>query len=76
MFIKFLTCLSKAREFESIKIIRYEESVYYANVENFKYKIMKMCQINPDEILAQIIKAKEREEKKNAKTKTTKSVII
>ena len=27
-------------ELNGIKIIRYEESVYFANVENFKYKIM------------------------------------
>ena len=30
-----------------MKIIRYEESIYYANVDNFKYKIIKLSQIDP-----------------------------
>jgi hypothetical protein len=46
-----------------MKIIRYEESVYYANVENFKYKIMKMCGINPDLIIAKLKKEQERDKK-------------
>jgi hypothetical protein len=53
----------KAHEFESMKIIRYEESVYYANVDNFKYKIVKMCGINPDLILAKLKKEQERDKK-------------
>jgi hypothetical protein len=46
--------LKKAQEFQTIKIIRYEESVYYANVDNFKYRIVKLCGIDPDEVLEQI----------------------
>ena len=50
------TC-KEAKEFKEIRIIRYEESVYYVNVENFKYKIIKLSQINPTDILAKINKS-------------------
>ena len=33
-----------------VKIIRFEESVFYANVDNFKYKILKIVDINPFEL--------------------------
>lgn len=33
-----------------MRIIRYEESVYYANVDNFKYKVLKLSKINPEQI--------------------------
>ena len=37
---------------DGIRIIRYEESLYYANVDNFKYKIIKLSKINPvDEMM-------------------------
>jgi len=48
----------EAREFEGIKIIRYESSVYYANSENFVYKIIKLSQIDPYEVLTKINKKK------------------
>lgn len=41
---------------EGIRIIRYEESVYYANVDNFKYKVMKLSRINPDFIKTKMSK--------------------
>ena len=44
----------KAKEYENIKIIRYEESIYYANVDNFKYKVLKLVNLNPQQILADI----------------------
>jgi SulP family sulfate permease len=47
------TC-HEAREYKHIKIIRYEESVYYANVDNFKYKVMKLAGVKPSEILSEI----------------------
>ncbi len=47
------TC-REAREYKHIKIIRYEESVYYANVDNFKYKVMKLAGVKPSEILSDI----------------------
>ena len=33
-----------------MRIVRYEESVYYANVDNFKYKVMKLSKVNPEQI--------------------------
>ena len=53
----------KAREFVDIKIIRYEESIYYANVDNFKYKIMKLVGINPAEVMNKVKKEKSLIEK-------------
>jgi len=47
-----------AKEFDNIKIIRYEESLFYANVENFKYKVMKLTKINPDSELKKMAHAK------------------
>ena len=47
------TC-REAREYKHVKIIRYEESVYYANVDNFKYKVIKLAGVKPSEVLAEI----------------------
>ena len=44
----------QAFELNGIKIIRYEESLYFANVENFKYQIVKYVGIVPSDILAEI----------------------
>lgn len=44
-----------------MRIIRYEESVYYVNVDNFKYKVFKLSKINPDEIKAKISSETKRE---------------
>ena len=44
----------EAREYKHIKIIRYEESVYYVNVDNFKYKVIKLTGINPELVLRKI----------------------
>ena len=44
----------EAREYKHIKIIRYEESVYYVNVDNFKYKVIKLTGINPELVLQKI----------------------
>ena len=46
----------EAREYKHIKIIRYEESVYYTNVDNFKYKVIKLSGINPELVLRKIDK--------------------
>lgn len=48
LYKKFLKLLKKAQEFPGIKIIRYEESLYYANVDNFKYQMLKLSTINPN----------------------------
>ncbi|CAF0955390.1 unnamed protein product [Brachionus calyciflorus] len=53
----------QAKEFEAIKIIRYEESIYYANVDNFKYKIIKLSGVNPANVLKSIKKQKDIQEK-------------
>jgi MFS superfamily sulfate permease-like transporter len=47
-------------EYEGIKIIRYEANIYYANVDNFLYKIGKLSSINPKEAIASIEKKKEK----------------
>jgi hypothetical protein len=53
----------QAQEFENIKIIRYEESLYYANVDNFKYQIIKLSGVNPEDV-SRLIKKEEEKEKK------------
>ena len=40
----------KAKEFPSLKIFRYEESFYYANVDNFTYRLIKLVGIDPFKI--------------------------
>ncbi len=69
----------QAKEFETIKIIRYEESIYYANVENFRYKVYKLAKVSPAEVIAKIKKEKGRqaaEARKAAKAaKKNKSAV-
>jgi hypothetical protein len=43
-----------AREIEGIKIIRFEQSIYYANVENFMYKVIKNSGVDPSNVLYKI----------------------
>jgi hypothetical protein len=45
-----------------MKIIRYEESLYFANVENFKYQIFKLSGLDPNKVLEEI-KKKDKQEK-------------
>ena len=49
----------KAKEFEGIKIIRYEASIYYANVEYFVEKINKLSEMNPTGVLEKLKKIKD-----------------
>ena len=65
----------KAREYLNIKIIRYEESIYYANVDNFKYKILKLSKLNPDMIVNNI-KSDYEHEFKRVKKLHDKQVFI
>lgn len=44
----------QAKEIEGIKIIRYESSIFYANVDNFVYKIGKLSGVNQNEVLERI----------------------
>jgi MFS superfamily sulfate permease-like transporter len=50
----------EVKEFTNIKIIRYEESIYYANVEHFKNRIMKLVGINPFDEIAEMAKRMKR----------------
>ncbi len=52
-----------------MKILRFEESIYYANVDNFKYKVLKLSKTNPAEILNRIKKDREAEQKLAKKLK-------
>jgi MFS superfamily sulfate permease-like transporter len=47
-----------AVEFKDVKIIRYEESIWYGNVENFKYQIYKTSGIDPIKVINRINKEK------------------
>jgi DNA-directed RNA polymerase alpha subunit len=57
IYLHFFVIL-KACEIDSIKIIRYESSIFYANVENFNYKILKKAGVNANEIIEKINKKK------------------
>ena len=56
-------------EIEGIKIIRFEASLYYANVENFNYKVTKLASVKLDEILPAIKKAEQQYEENKRKIK-------
>ena len=47
-----------AREIVGIRIVRFEQSIFYANVDNFVYKIVKKCGVDPAEVLEKIRKIK------------------
>lgn len=66
----------EAREYKHIKIIRYEESVFYANVDNFKYKVFKLAELKPSEILSEISKEYERECKKIDKLEKKQKFLV
>jgi len=65
----------KAKEFDSIKIVRYESSVFYANVENFSYKITKLSGVNATEISQRINKLKSDHEKFVNKSNPSKVIV-
>ena len=56
-------------EIEGIRIIRFEASLYYANVENFNYKVAKLSEIKVDEVTAAVKKAKVQYEENTRKIK-------
>lgn len=58
--IKYFT---NAKEINGLKIIRYEANIYYANVENFVYQIVKLSTINPAEQIALIQKYQTKSDK-------------
>lgn len=61
-------------EIDGIKIIRYESSIFYANSENFTYKIKKLSGVSPDEILEKINKRKKEFKKKIHRIKQNNKV--
>ncbi|RNA41964.1 solute carrier family 26 member 10-like [Brachionus plicatilis] len=65
----------QAQEFENIKIIRYEESIYYANVDNFKYKIYKLCGLKPEEVQKKLKKANSKSKNYQRDHKTAKEIM-
>lgn len=58
-FYEDVSICDKAVEIENIKIIRYESPIYYANAENFTYRIFKTTGVNPRQVLKLINKEKE-----------------
>ena len=52
--------------------MRYESSVFYANVENFSYKITKLSGVNASEISQKINKLKSDHEKLIKRSKPNK----
>ena len=54
----YLINILKAVEVPETKILRFEESVYYANVDNFKYKVMKYSELNIDGVMKKILREK------------------
>ncbi len=70
---------TKAEEIPGIKILRFEESVFYANVDNFKYKVIKFSDVKINDILVKIKKVKAEkdklfEEKKTIEVKKFKKI--
>lgn len=55
---------TSAKEFSDIKIIRYEANLYYLNVDNFIFKVNKLSEVNPKQVINQINKLKELKKKK------------
>lgn len=53
----------KAEQIPGIKILRFEESVFYANVDNFKYKVIKFSDVKINDILAKIKKERAEQAK-------------
>jgi len=67
----------QAVEIKSIKIIRYEANIYYANVENFIYQVIKLSQVKPREVVELIERKKEQSEKiiKKIKAKNNRNIL-
>ncbi len=53
----------KAREIEGMKIIRFESSIHYANVDRFEYIVKKLAEINIAKCRSKIEGIKKRIEK-------------
>lgn len=65
-----------ATEIDMIKIIRYESNIYYANVENFIYQVIKLSKINLRDLISLIEDKNEKADKliKRIKIKKVKDL--
>ena len=50
----------KARELDGMKIIRFEDSIYYANVENFINSVLGVIDVDYDQVLEELDALKDR----------------
>ena len=66
----------KAKEINSVKIIRFESNLYYGNAENFIYKIVKFSAVDPYRIASEIENKKETHAKMIKKIHQNKVWII
>lgn len=66
----------EAKEYRHIKIVRYEESVFYANVDNFKYKVIKLSGIDPQKITKKIDKECEEQYSKVTKLLSRQKALV
>ena len=55
--------VEKAKEIQDIKIIRFESSIYYANINRFEQIIKKLSGVDPSAILEEINKIKKKFDK-------------
>ena len=69
------TLILQAQELDGIKIIRYEESIYYANVDNFKYRIVKAVGIDPKDVNHKIAQIEKRVKNKKGVSENFLTVI-
>jgi hypothetical protein len=63
-------------EIDGLKIIRYESSIFYANVENFIYKLKKLSGVDPDDVIERINRRKRVFKRRASKSGPRKSVTV
>jgi hypothetical protein len=73
--INYISHVNKAVEIEGIKIIRYESSIFYANVDNFVYRIFKLSGLNPNDVIEAMKKKREQFAKDKRKAEHMKKVF-
>lgn len=54
IFLSWNKSLLKALQIENIRILRYEDSIYYANAESFIHQVFRKLDIETDKILKQL----------------------
>ena len=66
---KVIEICQSAREIEGIKIIRFESSIFYANIERFEFVLKKKSGINPYIYFNEIETVRKKHAKMAANTK-------